>query len=272
MKTSAWIRQIRAVARVEIRKSRRARRWIVPCVLAALPNLFMLWSVLLGVESRMGITGGLRRLPIDYARFFQDLWLRFMIFFSCAVVFSQLFRTEFLEKTLHHYYLTPIRREAVVLGKFLTAFLFMALLFSAATASTYFLFFWPASYGRDFLLTPIGISHMLRYVAITALACTAYGALFLLIGLIFRNPMIPALFLLCWETFNFALPSWFQHLSVRLYLNSFMPITILNGPLGIAVEPPSPPICAALLLAASLGLVWFCNYLVRHIQITYTAD
>src|SRR5438067_1621382 len=104
--------QLWAVTRVEWRKYRRARRWLMPCILAALPNLVMLASVLLGVEPQ-GV--GFRRTPIDYAAFFQSFWLRFMIFFSCAFTFSQLFRSEFLEKTLHHYYLVPIRREAVVL-------------------------------------------------------------------------------------------------------------------------------------------------------------
>jgi ABC-type transport system involved in multi-copper enzyme maturation permease subunit len=263
--------QLRAVARVELRRSRRAGRWIMPFALAALPNLLMLGSVLVGVESAGG-PFGMRRVPIAYAAFFQNLWLRFMIFFSCAAVFSQLFRSEFLEKTLHHYYLAPVRREAVVLGKFLTALVPAALLFSIATASSYFLFFWPATEGRDFLFTGLGIAHMARYVAIAALACAAYGALFLLIGLIFRNPMIPALFVLCWETFNFVMPSWFQHVSIVLYLRSLMPVTLLNGPLGITVEPPLPVISAVWLLIASAGLVWFSSFLVRRIQITYTAD
>src|SRR4051812_11875189 len=101
MTRSHWMPQVRAVARVEARRSGRARRWIAPCVLAILPNLLMLGSVLVGIDPN----GGLRRLPIAYAQFFQNLWLRYLIFFSCGFVFSQLFRSEFLEKTLHHYYL-----------------------------------------------------------------------------------------------------------------------------------------------------------------------
>lgn len=262
--------QVRAVVQVELRRYRRGRRWIAPCVLALLPNLVLLASVLLGVAAAGPI--GLVRRPIEYAAFFQNFWLRFMIFFSCAVVFSQIFRSEFQEKTLHHFYLVPLRREAVVLGKFLTATVGTMLLFSTTTASGYFLFFWPSSFGREFLLTPLGAAHIFRYVAIALLACAAYGAVFLLIGMTFRNPMIPALFVLCWETFNFVLPSLFQHLSVTLYLRSFMPVTILSGPFGITVEPPNPLASTVWLLAASTGLVCLCCYLVRRIQITYSAD
>jgi ABC-type transport system involved in multi-copper enzyme maturation permease subunit len=195
-----------------------------------------------------------------------------VIFFSCLAVFTQLFRSEFLEKTLHHYYLVPIRREAVVLGKYLTMLLATVILFSTSTASTYFLFFWPSAGGRDLLLTGLGISHMFHYVAIAALACAAYGALFLLIGLTFRNPMIPALFVLCWETFNNTMPSLFQHLSVILYLQSFMPVTLLGGPFAISVEPPTPVMSAVILFIVSAMIIAVCGYLVKRIQITYSAE
>jgi ABC-type transport system involved in multi-copper enzyme maturation permease subunit len=271
MSGNVWMAQLRAVARVELRRYRRSRRWIAPVILALLPIALMLASVLIGFQAPYGPML-MRRVPIEYGAFFQNLWLRFMIFFSCAFLFSQLFRSELLEKTLHHYYLVPIRRDAVVLGKFLTTLIASVLLFSTATAMTYFLFFWPASEGREFLLTPVGISHMGRYVAIAALSCASYGALFLLIGLIFRNPMIPALFVLCWETFTYFLPSLFQHLSFTLYLHSLMPVTILNGPFDISVEPPAPIVSAVGLLGASAGLVWFSSFLVKRIQITYTAD
>src|SRR5215469_15081023 len=164
MNPAAIASQLRAVAWVELRRYRKGRRWILPCTLAVLPNLVMLASLLLGIQS--GLIGAFRRVPIFYAQFFQNFWLRFVIFFSCVAVFSQLFRSDLLEKTLHHYYLVPVRRQMVVLGKFLTALLPTVLLFAAATASTYFLFFWPSIDGRDFLLTTLGISHMGRYVAI----------------------------------------------------------------------------------------------------------
>jgi len=270
LSATAWTWQLRAVAKVEWQRLRRGRRWIAPVVLALLPTVVMLIPLFFRADRGYGEV--LRRVPIAYTQFFQTLWLRFVIFFSCLAVFTQLFRSEFLEKTLHHYYLVPIRREAVVLGKYLTTLLGSVLLFSITTASTYFLFFWPSSTGRDVLLTGIGISHMFHYVAIAALACAAYGAVFLLIGLTFRNPMIPALFILCWETFNYTMPSLFQHVSVILYLQSFMPVSLLGGPFAITIEPPSPAVSAAILVFVSAAIVAFCGYLVKHIQITYSAE
>ena len=44
-------------------------------------------------------------------------YLRAGIFFGCMGIFSNLFRGEMLEKTLHYYFLTPMRREALVAGQ-----------------------------------------------------------------------------------------------------------------------------------------------------------
>jgi hypothetical protein len=84
--------------------------------------------------------------------------------------------------------------------------------------------------------------------------------------------MIPALFVLCWETFNYTMPSLFQHVSVILYLQSFMPVTLLGGPFAITVEPPTPVVSAAILLIVSAMIVAVCGYLVKQIQITYSAE
>ena len=54
-----------------------------------------------------------------FAAMFQFFYLRAAIFFGCMGIFSNLFRGEMLEKTLHYYYLTPMRRELLVAGKYL---------------------------------------------------------------------------------------------------------------------------------------------------------
>jgi hypothetical protein len=51
---------------------------------------------------------------IIFAAMFQFFFLRGGIFFGCVGIFSNLFRAEMLERTLHYYYLTPLRREMLV--------------------------------------------------------------------------------------------------------------------------------------------------------------
>ena len=46
-----------------------------------------------------------------FAGVFQFFYLRLAVFFGCVGIFTNLFRGEMLDKSLHFYLLTPIRRE-----------------------------------------------------------------------------------------------------------------------------------------------------------------
>src|ERR1051325_8898668 len=113
-----WMRQIAGVLRLEMKKNFLSKRgWWIYC-LAAGPVFITVMHWL--VASRHA--GGRHRLGGDsmiFAALFQFFYLRATIFFGCMGIFSNLFRGEMLEKTLHYYYLTPMRRELLVLGKYL---------------------------------------------------------------------------------------------------------------------------------------------------------
>ena len=55
-----------------------------------------------------------------FAGIFQFFYLRIAIFFGCVGIFSNLFRGEMMDKSLHYYMLAPVRREVLVDGKFLS--------------------------------------------------------------------------------------------------------------------------------------------------------
>ena len=98
-----------------------------------------------------------------YALYFQTFALRLSIFFSCALVFSQLFRGEILEKTLHFYLLSPVRREVIAAGKYLAGVFAMALIFSTSTILTNVLIYCPTPVD-DFFLEGPGLSYLTLYV------------------------------------------------------------------------------------------------------------
>src|SRR5712672_687243 len=52
-----------------------------------------------------------------FATSFQTYFLRLAVFFGCAGIFLNLFRGEMLDKSLHFYLLTPMRREVLLAGK-----------------------------------------------------------------------------------------------------------------------------------------------------------
>ncbi len=60
---------------------------------------------------------------IMFAGVFQFFFLRLAIFFGCLGIFMNLFRGEILDRSLHFYFLAPIRREVLMVGKFLAGLL-----------------------------------------------------------------------------------------------------------------------------------------------------
>jgi hypothetical protein len=145
-------------------------------------------------------------------------------------------------------------------------------LFLSTSIATYYLYFFPAPPGRNWALTRTGTLHLVNYLFVVLLACIAYGALFMLIGLIIRNPMIPAIFLLLLEFFGYVLPPIFQRMTIGLYLQRFIPLTVVRGPFAIMIEPPSAPASLGMLMVASAAMVWLSTVILRRTQITYSVD
>ncbi len=48
----------------------------------------------------------------------QLYYVRLGIFFGCLGIFSRLIRGEMIERSLHYYLLSPVRREVILLSKF----------------------------------------------------------------------------------------------------------------------------------------------------------
>ena len=79
----------------------------------------------------------LRSIPKDsliFATVFQFFYLRLAIFFGCVGIFTNLFRGEMLDKSLHFYLLAPIRREVLLVGKYLAGLIATVVIFTTSTA------------------------------------------------------------------------------------------------------------------------------------------
>ena len=159
-----------------------------------------------------------------YAGMFQFFYLRRAIFFGCVGIFTNLFRGEMLEKTLHYYYLTPVRRELLVVGKYLAGLTVALAVFVTSAAAAFFFIgrHFGAAY-NDFIFHGPGLAQLGWYALAAALACAGYGAVFLMCGLLYKNPMIPAAVVFVWENINPFLPSMLQKISVIYYLRSMLP-------------------------------------------------
>ncbi|HZB45322.1 MAG TPA: hypothetical protein VE360_08765, partial [Pyrinomonadaceae bacterium] len=203
---SLWARQTLAVLRLELGRNFLGRRALLLYVLAGLP-LTVLAAFVVFLPTAGGETEDFSEMSVAYSIIYGGLILRTLLFFGCAWVFMNLFRGEVVDRSLHYYFLSPVRREVLVVGKYLSGVAATVVLFGITTlGSIALLYFWlsPADSARYFFDGP-GTGQALTYLGITALACVGYGALFLITGLFFRNPIIPALLFYGWEWINFLL-------------------------------------------------------------------
>jgi|SRR5688572_23584276 len=268
MKRDLRIKQALVVMKVELKRYVLARRWLGVYFAAFAPVLLLLF---VGIRMRWrGVS--LSDLSEAYAFFYQTFMLRLAIFFSCALVFSQLFRGEMLEKTLHFYLLAPVRREVITAGKFLAGGVAMALIFGASTILTNIFIYLPASSAGTFFLEGEGLAYLIRYIGVTILACVAYGGIFTLTGLKYRNPVIPAIIIGLWEAFYFVLPASLQKFTIMHYLQSLLPLVIDRGPFSVVVDASSGLFSVLILVSLAALLVWAAGKILIKTEITYSAD
>ena len=113
---------------------------------------------------------------------------------------------------------------------------------------------------------------MLAYLGVTILACIGYGAVFLLVGLFFRNPIIPAGLLYGWEWINFLLPPLLKKVSVIHYLQSLVPVSMPEGPFAVLVEPTPAWISVPSLLLFTGVVLFLASLHIRRMEISYAGD
>jgi ABC-type transport system involved in multi-copper enzyme maturation permease subunit len=268
------LQQIAGVIRLELKKTFFSRRgWWVYLLALAPVGLTALHSVSMQQIRWRGHSAA--QDAKLFAAMFQTYFLHLGIFFGCVGIFTNLFRAEMLEKTLHYYFLTPIRREWLVTGKYLTGLLVAAVLFSASVGlSMYFMGRHQGAAWTDFLFHGLGLGQLLTYMSIAVLASVGYGAVFLVAGLFFRNPMIPAAVVWVWENLNPFLPSFLKKISVIFYLKSLAPVSLPGVPpplsfLVVDADPIPGAIAVPGLLLVALAILAYAAYAARKTEVAY---
>lgn len=269
---SLWTRQILAIMRLEIKKNFLSRRAFLLYLIAGSPLVLLsLFALFPPPTDEME---NFSELSTVYAAVYGGLILRTLVFFGCAWVFMNLFRGEVVDRSLHYYFLAPVRREVLLVGKYLSGLIATIMLFGITTiGSMLILYFWlfPRESARYFS-DGAGAGQMLAYLAVTILACVGYGAVFLIVGLFFRNPIIPALLLYGWEFINFLLPPLLKKLSVIHYLHSLVPVPMSEGPFAVLAEPTPAWISVPSLLLFTGVVLFLASLHIRRMEISYAGD
>jgi ABC-type transport system involved in multi-copper enzyme maturation permease subunit len=267
--------QITVLARNEVRRNLFTRRRIWIYLLALLPVLMIVTH---DIVDRNNIRPGQIEEDTEVlAGIVQLYYFRLGIFFACMAIFTWLFRGEMVERTLHYQFLVPVRREILVIGKFLAgAVIAIALFETAVVACFYFMYSRFGSEGKSYVFDGPGLGQLGSYLLATALACLGYGAVFLALSLIFRNPIIPGVVIMGWETIVPIFPAWAQRLSVTFYLKHLCPVTLpATGPLAIftiVAEPVSPVVAVLGLLCLTIAILAISCVLIHRMEITYSAE
>ncbi len=270
---SLWMRQIRAILRIEVRKNFWGRRALLIYLLAAIPVLL---TFLLSIVDTEGGGADIRRNWASAQEAFamiiyNGLVLRTVVYFGCAWIFMNLFRGEVVDKSLHYYFLCPLRREVLVAGKYISGLVASVVLFTLTTAGSLFFLYYARGYPANvnYLFDGPGLTQCLNYLGITILACVGYGAVFMVIGLFFRNPIIPGLLAYGWEWVNFLMPPLLKKISIIHYLHSLSPIPVSEGPLATVVDPTPAWISVPSMIAFTAIVLFLASIRIRKMEIRY---
>ena len=267
--------QVSILVRTEVRRNLFTKRRIWVYLLALIPVLFLGAHDIFSryhfdssqIEDDTEVLAGL----------IQFYYLRLGIFFACMGIFTWLFRGEMVARTLHYQFLVPVRKEVLVVGKFLAGVAISVALFETAVLACFSLIYERfGDAGRSYIFDGPGLSQLGSYLLVTALACLGYGAVFLALSLLFKNPIIPGAMLMGWEAVAPIFPSWAQHLSVTFYLKHLCPVKLpVEGPLAIftvVAEPVAPFVAVFGLLCLTVAILVVSCYLIHRLEVTYTAE
>src|SRR5882724_1895307 len=139
-----WMRQVAAVMRLEIKKNFLGKRAFLVYLLVLMPIGLLALLALVTPPGREW--HDISQYPTIFSAIYNALILRTVVFFGCAWIFMNLFRGDIVDRSLHYYFLAPVRREVLVCGKYLSGAVGSVLLFGTATAGSLFFFYYARGY------------------------------------------------------------------------------------------------------------------------------
>lgn len=267
-----WRRQVLAIIRLELRKGFFGGRslWLYLLALAPLVILGMRAILPRAVPDPSSIGDA----SLFFAGIYQIFTMRFVLVLGCVAIFGNLIRREMLDRSLHYYFLSPVRRELLVVGKYLTGLIVSVGVFSISTLIGMMLAYLPHDMRavQSFFLRGPGFGHLAAYLLTTVLACVGYGAVFLAFGTFVKSPALPAFAVFTWEGILFLMPPLLKKFSVVHYLQALCPVPIPEAPLAIMADPPSPWVAVPGLLIVSTALLALSAWKVRRMEVSYEED
>src|SRR6266542_1127958 len=135
-----WLRQVAAIMRLEVKKNFLGKRSLLVYPLAMMPVGLIVMAEIVDPLGR-----DIAQFQKIFSLIYNSLILRTVVFFGCAWIFMYLFRGEIVDRSLHYYFLSSVRREVLVAGKYLSGLLTSIVLFTTVTVVSMLLVFFSHS-------------------------------------------------------------------------------------------------------------------------------
>jgi ABC-2 type transport system permease protein len=191
-----------------------SRRSLLMAILLGLPAVV---SILYRVVPKAWVPSRLGG-PDLYALIAVFYYVRNFLPLAALFYATALIADEVEGRTLPYLLTRPIQRSAILLGKFAAYLTTTLTLTLPATVVTFFLLLT----ARGFAGLGASVPDLFRDMGVMVLALLAYGALFTLLGVLLRRPVIPGLlFLFAWELIA-NLPGYLPRFTITVWLRSLM--------------------------------------------------
>jgi ABC-2 type transport system permease protein len=257
-RAASFMNGVRRVFELSLGEMLWSRRTIFMVIVVGSP-------VILAMVARIVQATGIAPLRVNGVRvdaagmFGMMIWILFLRFIVPVLgVFygTSLLADEIDDKTITYLFTRPIRRGAILVGKFVAYLVCTSLIVLPGVMLVYFLIVPFREIGASFtlLLTDLGL---------LALGLAAYGALFALVGTLMKRPLVVGLvFAFGWEQIALLMPGYVRRFTLAYYLQSLVPhampsdsvVSLLQSVFSDTPSVGISLVCLAAAIAASLGL------------------
>jgi ABC-type transport system involved in multi-copper enzyme maturation permease subunit len=191
------------------------RRSVLMAILVGMPVVF-------GILYRIVLASNAKVQPVTphdlYAVIVAVYWIRNVLPLAALFYATALVADEVEGKTLTYLVTRPLTRASIFAGKFAAYLVTTLTLALPAAVLTFFLIL----SARGFSAIGQAVGDLVRDLAVMALALLVYGALFALLGVLLKRPVIPGLmFLYGWELLA-NLPGYLPRLTITAWLRSLV--------------------------------------------------
>jgi ABC-type transport system involved in multi-copper enzyme maturation permease subunit len=192
--------------------------------------------------------------PAIFGLMIWVFYLRFTVPVLGVFYGTALMADEVEDKTITYLFTRPIRRGAVLVGKYL-AYLGCTVLVVLPSVVLVYLLIVPmqGSLGASFI-------NLLKDLALLALGLAVYGSLFAFIGAKFKRPLLVGLiFIFGWEQAALAFPGYLKKFTIAYYLQSMVPHAMPNDntlSLIQGIFRENPPIGTSLFWLAAIWITF----------------